>query len=160
MQVTEYLEVDAKSFFDYLKESIMSDIEESRGKKAKASNVHKGYSYKRYLKDKHDDAHAVTVRITDWNPPHTYSTTITNKNGVTTMSYLVEEVERGGIYVTYTETFENGASASMNAVQKVVGAFKQVSGKNKIRNTLHDIESYIKAESYAEEDDLDTLTEV
>ena len=152
MQVTMHLRVDATSFFDVLKQSILADMQEARGKKAKASNVHTGYSYKRYLKGKRDPEHAATLRITSWDPPHTYASTVSNAGGVITMSYEVVPCEGGGIDVTYTETFE-GASASQNVFQRAIGFLKQLPAKSRIKNTLQDIEGQILAEQYDEEDE-------
>lgn len=150
MQLTEHLAVDSTSFFKVVKQSILDDIENARGKKAKASNVHAGYSYKKYLRGKVDPEHAAQVHITEWDPPHVYSSRITSQAGETTLRYVVEECEDGGIDVTYTEEFE-GASASQNAVQKALGAVKQLPAKSKVKRGLHAMESQILADRYVAE---------
>lgn len=149
MQVVEHLNVDADSLFRLIKESILTDIEEAHGRKAKASNVHTGYSYKKYLKGKRDADHAVQVRITAWRPPTTYSCSIEGASGTTTISYDVVPGGDGGIDVTYTEEFE-GAGATEGVVSKATGALRASSGKRKIRRQLHNMEESILADRYVE----------
>ena len=149
MQVTVHLKIDEESFFAEIKKSILADIGEARGKKAKASNVHAGYSFKRYLKGKRDEDHAAQVRIVTWDPPRVYQSTVTTISGVTTLTYQAEPSEGGGIDVTDSEEFE-GFSATQNALQKGIGAVKQIGARSGIKNQLHAIEGRVLAEQYAE----------
>lgn len=148
MQVTEHLSIDGEAFFGEVKKSILADIEEVRGKKAKASNVHAGYSYKRYLRGKRDEDHACQVRIVVWDPPREYRSTVTAQGGVTTISYVAEPTEDGGIDVTYTEEYEGG-SAAQNIIQKGIGAVKQFPAKSGIKKQLRSIEARVVAENYS-----------
>lgn len=147
MQVTVHLKCDAEGFFEQIRLSVLSDIQEARGKKAKASNVHAGYSFKRYLKGKRDPDHAAQVHITAWDPPRRYACTVTTAGGVTTISYDGEPTEDGGVDVTYTEEFE-GSSTSQNVLQRAIGAVKQVPARSGVKNQLHALEGRALAAGY------------
>lgn len=150
MKVTVHLDIDAKSLFKVLKEMLLADISEARGKKAKPSNVHEGYSYKKYLRGKGDPQHAATVRIEAFDVPRTYRSTVTTAQGVNTLCYEVVPAEGGGIDVTYEETFE-GASASASFMQKTIGALRSGSSKSRIKSQLHAIEAQVRADRFVEE---------
>lgn len=149
MQVTVHLNVDGESLFKEIKKSVLEEIEHARGKKAKESNVHAGYSFKKYLRDKHDAGHAAQVTIKEWDPPRIYSSSITTMDGTTVISYEAIPAEGGGIDVTYTEVFE-GVGAVENVSQKTLGAIKTHSAKRKIERQLHNMEATILADQYAQ----------
>lgn len=150
MEMTVHLRVDADSFFREIKKMLLEEIEDARGKKAKPSNVHKGYSYKRYRDGREDPEHALQVNIAEWDPPHAYCSEVISQAGVSTMRYEAVPCEDGGIDVTYTEEFE-GDSASDTVIQSLNKAVKWLPGKHRVKKLLRQIEAEILADQYSDE---------
>lgn len=148
MRITEHLKITAEEFFDIVDEALLSDIASARGKKAKPSNLHEGYTYKKHLRGKGDDAHAATVRIVSYDRPRCYRSTVTTQQGVSTMGYDV--VPTGdGVDVTYVEEFE-GASGFKSALSRVVAPLQGLAGRGRIKSQMHAMEGRILAERYPE----------
>ena len=146
MRITEHLGITPEQFFDVMDRALLADIAEARGKKkAKPSNLHEGFSYRKHLRGKEGDAYAATVRIVAYDRPRAYRSTVTTSQGVNTMSYEVEPCADGGIDVTYEETFE-----ADGALARVLGALRGAANRGRVKSRLHAMEVQVRAARLAE----------
>ena len=148
MKVSEHLKVTPEEFFAVVDEALLADIASARDKKAKASHLHEGYTYKKYLRGKADAAHAATVRIVSYDRPRSYRSTVTTQQGVTTMGYDVEPAG-DGIDVTYVEEFR-GTGGFKAILSNMVAPLQSLNGSSRIKSQLKAIEGRILADAYPE----------
>lgn len=64
IQVQELLYIDAADFFKHIAESVAYDISEATGKKVRVKQLHKGFSYKKTMKNKVGRKGEVDINIT------------------------------------------------------------------------------------------------
>ena len=154
MRVTEHLKITAEEFFAIVDEALLADISNARGKAAKPSNLHEGYTYKKFLRGKSDAAHAATVRISTYDRPRSYRSTVTAPHGESVMGYDVEPAG-DGIDVTYVEDFQSqgGIQALLSAMMTPIQSF---GAKGRIKSQLHAMEGKVLAERYQAPDDAET----
>lgn len=148
MRITEHLNVTAEEFFAVVDEALLGDIAAARGKKAKRSNLHEGYTYKKFLRGKADPAHAATVRIVTYDRPHSYRSSVTTGQGTSLMGYDVTPSGEG-IDVTYVEEFE-GATGFKAVLSKAIGGFQSIGARGRIKSQLQAMEGRILADRYPE----------
>lgn len=147
MEVNEKLYVRADEFFAKMAESIAYDISESTGKKVRAKNINKGYTYTKKLKNKMGRKGDVKVTITDFEAPRIYAAKFDSVNGVNYLSYEIEDLG-DSIGVTYSESFQ-GASMMKNLNYKLMSFFYNRGSKKKARRLLRAMEQYILQEKEA-----------
>ena len=97
IQVQELLYIDAADFFKHIAESVAYDISEATGKKVRVKQLHKGFSYKKTMKNKVGRKGEVDINITEWDPPHIYKAEFSSYGGVNTLSYEIEDLADGRI---------------------------------------------------------------
>lgn len=142
VEVNELLRVSAEDFFDQVAQSIAYDITESTGKNVRVSQLHKGYSYTKKLKNKVGRSGEVKVTITDFEVPLIYKAKFETANGTNTISYEIERLEDGMIGVSYAEDyFTDSKLNSLNS--KMTTALYKGRAKKKARRLLRAIERYI-----------------
>ena len=157
MKVTEHIKVTPEEFFDFVDKSLLADISAARGKKAKPSNLHEGYSYKKFLRGKADPAHAATVRIVTYDRPRSYRSAVSTAQGTSTMGYDVEP-SGDGIDVTYVEEFEaNGGIRAL--LSRVAGLVQGLGARGRVKSQLRTLEGSILANRYPEPEDGDDVAE-
>lgn len=144
MEVNEKLYVKADEFFAKMAESIAYDISESTGKKVRAKNITKGYTYTKKLKNKMGRKGDVKVTITDYEAPRIYAAKFDSSNGINYLSYEVEDLG-DCIGVTYSESFE-GATKMKSLNYKFMSFFYNRGSKKKARRLLRAMEQYINNE--------------
>lgn len=150
MRITGHLNVTAEEFFAKVDEALLADVAAARGKKAKPSNLHEGYTYKKFLRGKADPAHAATVRIVTYDRPHAYRSSITTAQGESLMGYDVAPAGEG-IDVTYVEEFK-GAGGFKALLSHVVAPFQALSARGRVKSQLQAMEGRIIAERYPDPD--------
>ena len=153
MRITGHLNVTAEEFFAKVDEALLTDIATARGKKAKPSNLHEGFTYKKFLRGKADPVHAATVRIVAYDRPLTYRSSITTEQGESLMGYDV--VSSGeGIDVTYVEEFK-AAGGLKSLFARVVAPFQALGARGRVRSQLQAMEGRIIADRYPDPDGKD-----
>lgn len=145
MQVQEKLYVSADEFFQKLGDSVAYDITNSTGKKIRAKQITKGYSYTKTLKGKVSRKGSVKVTIAEFEAPVKYVAEFQSSQGVNYVSYVIEQLDDEHIGVTYSEDFK-GASAMKSANFKVMSFFYNRGAKKKATRLLRSIEAYIVEE--------------
>lgn len=145
VEVQEKLYVSAEDFFNCVAESVAYDISDITGKKTRAKQIHKGYTYTKVMKNKVKQKGAVKVTITEWNPPYEYSAVFNSLSGDNTLSYKIEDLSDGYIGVTYKEDFA-GASKGKDMNFKLVNIFYSRKAKRRAVNLLRAIEKYVQEE--------------
>ena len=157
MRITEHIKVTPEEFFDFVDKSLLADITAARGKKAKPSNLHEGYTYKKFLRGKADAAHAATVRIVTYDRLHAYRSAVSTAQGTSTMGYDVEP-SGDGIDVTYVEDFE--ATGGVRAVfARAAGLVQSLGARGRVKSQLQALERSILADRYSEPEDGDGASE-
>ena len=151
MRVTEHLKITAEEFFAIVDEALLADISNARGKKAKPSNLHEGYTYKKFLRGKSDPAHAATVRISSYDRPRSYRSTVTAAQGESVMGYDVEPAG-DGIDVTYVEDF-HGTGGIQSLLSRLMAPLQSLGAKGRVKSQLHAMEGKVLAERYPEPED-------
>lgn len=144
MEVNEKLYVRADEFFAKMAESIAYDISESTGKKVRAKNISKGYTYTKKLKNKFGRKGDVKVTITDFEAPRKYAAKFDSVNGINYLSYEIEDLG-DSIGVTYSESFK-GATKMKSINYKFMSFFYNRGSKKKARRLLRAMEQYIRNE--------------
>lgn len=154
MKITEHIKATPEEFFDFVDKSLLADIAAARGKKAKPSNLHEGYTYKKFLRGKADAAHAATVRIVTYDRLHSYRSSVTTGQGTSLMGYDIEP-SGDGIDVTYVEDFE--ANGGIRALfSRVAGFFQGLSARSRVKAQLQALEGSIIANRYPEPEEGDS----
>lgn len=141
MEVNEKLYVKADEFFAQMKESIAYDISNSTGKKVRAKQISKGYTYTKKLKNKMGRKGEVKVTITDFEEPRIYAAKFESIQGTNFLSYEIEDLG-DSIGVTYKEDFK-GASTLKNVNYKVMSFFYKRGSKKKAERLLRAMEKFI-----------------
>lgn len=141
VEVNEKLYISAEDFFDSIAESVAYDIGEATGKKVRAKQIKKGYSYVKQMKNKVGRKGNVRVHITDFERPQIYRAEFTSNNGVNIMSYTIAQLEDDHIGVTYIEDFK-GASKSKQMNFKLMSVFYNRRAKKRAVKLLRAIEEY------------------
>lgn len=141
MEVNEKLYVKADDLFNQMAESIAYDISNSTGKKVRAKNIKKGYSYTKRMKNKLGKKGDVKVTITDFEAPKKYAAKFESANGTNYLSYEIEDLG-DSIGVTYREDFE-GATRMKTWNNKFMSFFYNRGSKKKARRLLRAMEQYI-----------------
>ena len=150
MEVSEKLYVKADEFFDQMAESIAYDISNATGKKVRAKNITKGYSYTKKLKNKMGRKGDVKVTISDFERPRIYAAKFESINGTNFLSYEIEDLG-DSIGVTYNEGFE-GATKMKSMNNKMMTFFYKRGSAKKARKLLRAMEQYInQAKAMSEE---------
>lgn len=144
MEVNEKLYVRADEFFAKMADSVAYDISESTGKKVRAKNINKGYTYTKKLKNKLGRKGDVKVTITDFEAPRIYAAKFESTNGINYLSYEIEDLG-DSIGVTYSESFE-GATKMKSLNYKFMSFFYNRGSKKKARRLLRAMEQYINNE--------------
>lgn len=144
VEVNERLYVSAEDFFTQIAESIAYDIKESTGKNIRTSQLHKGYSYTKTLKNKVGRQGNVKVTIAEFEYPKSYVAQFKSSTGVNMISYQIEVLDEDSIGVSYKESFE-GDTKTHDANFKLVSFFYNRKAKKRAKNMLRSLEKYIKA---------------
>lgn len=144
MEVTEKLFVSDKDFFNMLEKSLIYDIKESTGKDISISQVHKGFSYKKNMKNKFGQKSDVKVTICEFTPYKQYKASFENSTGTTNIDYIIEPIDDNSINVSYSEEFES-PSKSKSLNQKIMEflLFNRKAKKHAVR-LLQGMEKYIQ----------------
>lgn len=145
VEVKEKLYIDAKRFFKSITESVAYDIRESTGKNMRSNQIHKGFSYKKVMRNKLKRKGDVRITILEYDPPHVYRAEFVSAMGVNTVSYEVEELEDGRIGVIYKEAYHSDVKANNLNFKLVSFLYKRKAEKKAIR-LLRAIETYAQEE--------------
>lgn len=143
--VQEKLYVSAEDFFNCVAESVAYDIADITGKRTRVSQIHKGFTYTKVMKNKVKRKGDVKVTITEWNPPKEYSAIFDSVTGQNTLSYKVEDLEDGYIGVTYKEDFM-GSTKGKDLNFKLVNLFYKKKATKRAVKLLRAIEKYVQEE--------------
>lgn len=159
MEVNEKLYVKAEDLFDQMAGSVAYDISNSTGKKVRAKNIKKGYTYTKRLKNKLGRKGEVKVTITEFEAPKKYAAEFESVNGINTLSYEITDLG-DSIGVTYKEDFV-GATKLKSLNNKMMTFFYNRGSKKKARRLLRAMEQYVlhqQAEEQAklEDNNIDT----
>ena len=149
IQVQELLYIDAADFFKHIAESVAYDISEATGKKVRVKQLHKGFSYKKTMKNKVGRKGEVDINITEWDPPHIYKAEFSSYGGVNTLSYEIEDLADGRIGVTYSEDFK-GRNRSSDWNFKLMNLFYKGRAKKRATRPLRAVEKYAQEEKAKE----------
>lgn len=141
ISIQEKLYIDAESFFDAIAHSVAYDISDASGKKTSIKQIKKGFSYTKVMKNKVKRKGKVSVKITKWNPPFSYSAEFTSFSGINTLSYEIETLEEGCIGVNYMEDFK-GVTKSKDMNFKLVSVFYNRKAKKRALRLIRAIEKY------------------
>ena len=142
MEIREKLKVTADEFFSRMMMSVLYDIKSATGKEVTGQQIHKGYHYRKKMKNKVGREGDVKVTITAYEPPHCYSASFDSVNGINRISYRIEETEDGGIEVCYQEDYE-GETKSQNLNYRIIGALYKRGAKKRTKRMFHAMEDYI-----------------
>ncbi len=150
MEITETLNVDAESLFDVIVKSYAADAGKARNKKVPISKIKKGFTFHKNVKGT-----PATCKVTEFEPPNIFTSTIETSQGKIRMSYLLAPLEGGKVEVTYMETNRsaNTAAAVRSRISEVLG---RGHGRRSTKRRLHQMEGYIIAQTFGEngEEDL------
>lgn len=147
VEVNELLHVSAEDFFKQIAQSVAYDAQEATGKNIRPSQLRKGFSYTKKMKNKVGRKGDVKVTITDYKEPVCYKAKFETANGTNTISYEIEVLENG-IGVSYQEDFSSDSKATdLNG--KIVGALYKKKAKKKAVKLLRAIENYIQEQEDA-----------
>lgn len=157
MEVNEKLYVKAEDLFNQMAESIAYDISNSTGKKVRAKNIKKGYTYTKHMKNKLGKKGEVKVTITEFEAPKIYAAKFESINGTNYLSYEIEDLG-DSIGVTYREDFE-GATSLKTWNNKLMSFFYNRGSKKKARRLLRAMEQYVKQQLEAQANQTEEKTE-
>lgn len=157
MEISEKLYVSADAFFDQLAQSVAYDISNTTGKKVRAKQISKGYSYSKKLKNKMGRKGDVKVTITDFEAPRIYAVEFESVQGTNFMSYQIEDLG-DCIGVTYSEDF-TGKTSAKNLNYKLMSFFYNRGSKKKARRLLRAMEKFIIDEAEKDTDETSAIEE-
>lgn len=144
MEVIEKLFVSDKDFFNMLEHSLIYDIEKATGKNVDISDIVKGFSYKKNMKNKFGQNSEVKVTICELIPYKQYKASFKNSTGITNIDYRIESIDEKSINVCYCEEFIS-PSKTKTVNQKIMEIliFNRKAKKHAVK-LLRGIESYIQ----------------
>ena len=136
MAIKEKLDVSAQQFFDYIQDSLLSDIETHTGKKVPISKISRGYRYNKKSVQRGGKGEGITVRISKWKPPLEYQATFSTPIDRVTITYSFVELGEEECELTYSEV------RTTTKKDRFAG-LKERSTRRKATKMIRDVEKYI-----------------
>ncbi|MFV0380051.1 MAG: DUF3284 domain-containing protein [Anaerorhabdus sp.] len=140
MKVVEILEVSVEELYKVILESLVNEIKEVHPR-IKEDKIVEGYKYKKKMVGKLKQSSECSVKIKKLVENKEYLVHIDSDRGLTTVNYILEEVEHG-VRVIYEEDFISKEKIN-NLNHKLMMFFYKRSSAKKMRKKLFDIEKYI-----------------
>lgn len=142
MEVDARLNVSSEEFFDFLKQSIVSDVNEHTDEAIGVENLHKGFTYWKNLKNKVGQKGDTKVSLAIFNPNKEYEAVFESNQGQNIINYKVHEVDDFFVDVQYSEDYV--AADKMKKLNfNIVNFFYQRRARKKAQRVLENIEAYI-----------------
>lgn len=142
MVVTKILEVTQVELNDFIRQQILSDIEQSNGNKIALSDLKSGYQYQKELKNKMGKSGQVITRIEELSDT-CYKASFESWQGINTLCYQMKPIDKTHTEVTYEEEYNTESKAnSLN--YKLMSMLYSKSNKQRIHVLLSNIENMIK----------------
>ncbi len=135
------LSVSSNDLYDLIIHSLINDIQKSKPK-FKKEDLHQGFSYNKNLKGKVNQKALTTVKIEKLVTPKIYAASIHSANGVTSLSYTLEQ-DGDLTHVVYDERFKSEKKI-MNLNYKIVSKFYEKKSRKRIVHMLRQMEAYIQ----------------
>ena len=141
MEVTVEVQIDAKSYFDFICSTIMNDLEETEYKEIK-----KGISYEKAMTTGFMKSEMCKVKITEYEYPHIVEMHYISKKSTNILRYVLQPINSTSCKVTYRETKYDANHQAMT----YSGMFEK-SYKKKIKKRMRAVADYLNQNKAVEE---------
>lgn len=139
MQVQACLRVSKKELSAFLQEMVQRDVEASTNNRVE--KITSGFTYKKHIPNYMQKQESVHVCI-DILKDGLYQATFESAQGKNSLSYAYEEIEDGGLLVTYEEDYY-GTNTSTQLSHKFMAFMTNRKNKKRAETLLQQIEKMI-----------------
>jgi hypothetical protein len=136
MKITRVLKVTEKEFYDFLEDSLLSDIYQCTNKNLSVESIQKGLKYSKHDKDAFT---RIDISILDYKRGVSYKSEIKSMADTITISYETEVVD-DGLKILFNQNFESFESKKHN---KFMRLFSEAVYYGRMTDTLYDIQNKI-----------------
>lgn len=143
VEVNEILNVSAKDFFDAITESVVYDACQATGKNIRKSQLKKGFSYSKKIKNSFGKKEDSKVVIQEFEAPLIYKVKFEGSTGYDVMTYKIESLEDEKISVAYSEDFISEFKMEGKS-SKMMEKLNNKRAQKRAKKLLKSIEAYIQ----------------
>lgn len=136
MKLTRILKITEKEFYDFLEDSLLSDIYQCASKETSVENIKKGLKYSKHAEDA---LTRIDITILDYKRGISYKSEIRSMNDTITISYETEAVD-DGLKVIFNQNFESFEREKHN---KLMRMFSEAVYYGRMTDNLYDIQKKI-----------------
>lgn len=136
MKLTRILKVTEKEFYDFLEDSLLSDIYQWTSKELSVDNIKKGLKYSKHDQDTFT---RIDISISDYKRGTSYKSEIKSMSDTITISYETEAVA-DGLKIVFIQTFESFEKGKHNKLMKM---FSEAVYYGRMSDNLFDIQNKI-----------------